>query len=75
MDFTLKVPAGIHVMVSTINEGDITVENVKGVVDANNINGSIKLSDLVREAEASTINGDVDIEYDKNPVKDCRFYT
>lgn len=75
LDFTLKVPAGINVAVSTINEGDILVENVKGSVDANNINGSIKLTNLVREAEASTINGDVDIEYTTNPSKDCRFYT
>jgi hypothetical protein len=75
MDFTLKIPASLHLVVSTINEGDIVVENVKGSVDANNINGSIKLSNLVRESEASTINGDVDIEYASNPIKDCRFYT
>jgi DUF4097 and DUF4098 domain-containing protein YvlB len=75
MDFTLKVPFSVHVMLSTINNGDITVENVKGKVDARNINGSIKLSSLVREADATTINGDVDIEYTTNPLKDCRFYS
>lgn len=75
MDFTLKVPSSIHVMVSTINDGDIAVENVKGSVDADNINGSIRLTNLVREADASTINGDVDIEYTTNPSKDCRFYS
>jgi hypothetical protein len=75
MDFTLKVPAGVHLNVSTINNGNIAVENIRGVVDANNINGSIKLSNLVREAEATTINGDVDIDYTSNPVKDCRFYS
>lgn len=75
LDFTIKVPAGIHVAVSTVNDGDILVENVKGSVDADNINGSIKLTNLVREAAASTINGDVDIEYTANPSKDCRFYT
>ncbi len=75
MDFTVKVPSGVHVLVSTINEGNVEVENVKGVVDANNINGSIRLTNLVREAEASTINGDVDIDYTVNPSKDCRFYS
>lgn len=75
MDFTVKVPAGINVMVSTINDGDISVENVKGIVYASNINGSVTLKNLMREADASTINGDVDIEYAKNPVKDCRFYS
>jgi hypothetical protein len=75
MDFTLKIPFAAHLMVSTINDGNITVENVKGSVDADNINGSIRLTNLVREADASTINGDVDIEYTSNPLKDCRFYS
>jgi len=75
MDFTIKVPKSLHLMLSTINDGDVTVENVKGIVKAGNINGSIRLSHLESEAEASTINGDVDIEYTQNPGKDCRFYT
>lgn len=75
LDFVVRVPAGINVMVSTINDGEISVENVKGIVCASNINGGIKLKNLMREADASTINGNVDIEYTKNPVNDCRFYS
>jgi DUF4097 and DUF4098 domain-containing protein YvlB len=75
MDFTVKVPASVHIMVSTINNGDLIVENVKGTVNANNVNGSVKLTNLVREADARSVNGDVDIEYASNPVKDCSFYT
>lgn len=75
MDFVVKVPASVNVLVSTINDGDLVVENVNGVVYANNINGSIRLTNLMREADASTINGDVDITYTKNPEKDCRFYS
>lgn len=75
MDFSVKVPASLNLMVSTINNGDISVENVKGIISANNINGSIRLHNLTREAEATTINGDVDIEYALNPQRDCRFYS
>jgi DUF4097 and DUF4098 domain-containing protein YvlB len=75
MDFVVKVPSSLNVLLSTINEGDIVVENVKGVVTAHNINGSIRLHNLMREAEASTINGDVDVEYAQNPQSDCRFYS
>lgn len=75
MDFVVKVPSSVHLMVSTINDGDIAIGNVKGAVKADNINGSIKLNNLVREATASTINGDVDVVYSANPAKDCRFYT
>jgi DUF4097 and DUF4098 domain-containing protein YvlB len=75
LDFVVKIPASVNVLVSTINDGNVVVENVKGVVKANNINGSIKLQNLMREAEAHTINGDVDIVYSQNPERDCRFYT
>jgi DUF4097 and DUF4098 domain-containing protein YvlB len=75
MDFTIQVPFSCHLEVSTVNDGNIVVENTKGIVVANNVNGSIKLQQLEREAKASTINGDVDIEYAANPKSDCRFYS
>jgi hypothetical protein len=75
MDFVVKVPSSVHVVVSTINDGNISIDNVSGAVIADNINGSINLNKLVREAKASTINGDVDVEYVTNPTKDCRFYS
>lgn len=75
MDFVVKVPYNVHVAASTVNEGNISVAKTKGIVRADNVNGSIKITDLVREASASTINGDVDIEYTTNPKKDCRFYS
>lgn len=75
MDFIVKVPASLNLIVNTINEGNVVVENVSGVVRAGNINGSIRLTNLQSEAEANTINGDVDIEYARNPGKECRFYS
>jgi hypothetical protein len=75
LDFSLKVPADVHVSVSTINNGDIVIENMQAAAAANNINGSIKLLNLTREARAHTINGDVDITYARNPSRECRFYT
>ncbi len=75
MDFTLRVPAAVHLMLSTVNDGDITVENMRGAVEADNVNGSIRLSNIVREVNASTINGDVNIDYAHNPDKASRFYT
>lgn len=74
-NFTVKVPVSINVEVSTVNEGNITVENVKGNVKAENVNGAIKLSALAGSTYASTINGDVDVEYTKNPNQDSRYYT
>nr|ACN58984.1 hypothetical protein AKSOIL_0309 [uncultured bacterium BLR19] len=75
LDFAVKVPTQVNVLISTINNGNIIISKVKGAVTANNVNGSIKLTDLAREAWASTVNGNVDIAYTKNPEKDCRFYS
>lgn len=75
MNFVVRVPRNVHAAASTVNNGNIAVSGLKGAVHANNVNGSIKLTDLVREASASTVNGDVDIEYTTNPRTDCRFYS
>lgn len=75
LDFVVKVPVSIHVAVSTINDGDISIEGVNGDVFADNINGSIKMKNLRNKTYASTINGDVDLDYDVNPSEDCRYYT
>jgi len=74
-DFKIKVPYSINVEVSTINDGSITVEQMKAGVKANNINGAIVLIGLEGPTEAVTINGDVDLDYTKNPGSACRFYT
>jgi hypothetical protein len=75
LDFNVKVPFAMNVLISTVNDGNISIQQVKGGVRADNVNGSIKLANLTRETHASTINGDVDIEYDQNPGKECRFYS
>lgn len=74
-DYVIKVPVAVQLVLSTVNQGDVKIENMKGSIVANNVNGSITLSNISREADASTINGNVDITYTKNPEKACRFYT
>lgn len=75
MNFTIKVPVGIHVSASTINDGDIEIDNTAGHVLADNVNGSIRLSNIAGPTRASTINGDVDLDYSRNPTEDCRYYS
>jgi DUF4097 and DUF4098 domain-containing protein YvlB len=74
-DYVVKVPQSVNVLLSTVNNGNIEVENLKGSIVANNVNGAIRLSNITREATAHTINGNVDVSYTKNPEKACRFYT
>ncbi|MEJ0032307.1 MAG: hypothetical protein WDO15_18940 [Bacteroidota bacterium] len=76
MDFIIKVPQGVNVLASTINNGDIEVKNISGYSGAENINGSVKLENISGTGTyASTINGDVDVDYSKNPKDECRYYS
>jgi hypothetical protein len=74
-NFTVKVPKGINVEVSTVNDGNVTIENVSGSVKAENVNGAIRLTALAGKTYASTINGDVDVDYSRNPNQDSRYYS
>jgi hypothetical protein len=75
LDYVIKVPRSINLVVSTVNQGNIKVESLDGGIVANNVNGSITLAEISREASANTVNGDVDVTYIVNPKKACRFYT
>ncbi len=75
LDYVIKVPRLVNILVSTVNQGDLKVENLAGSIVANNVNGGITLVGISREAYANTINGDVDVTYTKNPQNACRFYT
>ncbi len=75
MNFTIKVPRSIAVLTSTVNNGDIKVNNMNGYLLADNINGGIQLKNISGATNASTINGDVDLEYVSNPPGDSRYYT
>ncbi|MEQ9591738.1 MAG: hypothetical protein RLN86_04035 [Cyclobacteriaceae bacterium] len=75
LNFKIMVPSSVNVHLSTINDGNIEVSGVKAQVYADNINGSIKLTKIAGATSASTINGDLDLEYEVNPKSDCRFYS
>lgn len=74
-NFIINVPAGINLSISTINNGDISVTDVTGVVKANHVNGSIRLNNMAGATVARTVNGDVELNYIRNPRADCQYYT
>ena len=75
MNFAIKVPTSINVLASTVNGGDIEVNDMNGYVLADNVNGSIRLKNISGATHASTINGSVDVDYSGNPSGDSRYYT
>ncbi|MEM9832248.1 MAG: DUF4097 family beta strand repeat-containing protein [Bacteroidota bacterium] len=76
MDFTVKVPKNLNLKVSTVNDGTVVVENVQPErVEARNVNGSIRATDISGQTSAITVNGDVDISFLQAPEQDSRFKT
>lgn len=76
LDFRVKVPQNIMLDVSTINNGEVTLNNVSGsLIKANNINGGITLDGIVGDVELNTINGDLNLTYTKNPTGKSKYYS
>jgi DUF4097 and DUF4098 domain-containing protein YvlB len=65
VDFEIKVPTNFSLKISTINNGDIYVENVNGTMDVSNKNGKITLSKVSGSVSADTLNGDLVIDFVK----------
>ncbi len=59
VNLTIKVPQRFSLKLHTINNGDITVDNVTGELEINNVNGGIELTNIGGSAVANTINGDL----------------
>ena len=75
LNYKVKIPHHLNITLSTINNGNIKVNNVKGSVKVNNINGSIALTKMTGAVDAHTINGNLDVDYTANPTKDSRYYS
>jgi hypothetical protein len=59
INLTIKVPQQFSLKVSTINNGDIVIENVNGEFEVNNVNGPITLTNIAGSAVANSVNGNL----------------
>lgn len=57
MDVTLQVPLRTSLKLHAINNGSITVDNVEGDLEVNNINGAVTLTNIAGSAVAHALNG------------------
>ncbi|CAH0996271.1 hypothetical protein EMA8858_02402 [Emticicia aquatica] len=75
LNYTIKVPKSMNLEVSTINDGDIEVSDVSGLMKVDNINGKITVKNAQNANEIHTINGDVTINYTTLPPNNAKYYT
>ncbi|NNF36249.1 MAG: hypothetical protein HKN68_19250 [Saprospiraceae bacterium] len=75
IDMKVQLPIDIPLSISTINDGDLSVDSYQAPLWVNNINGSISINKANDVRRARTINGDVDIYFDDEINHDGDFYT
>jgi hypothetical protein len=74
-DFELRVPSKTDFDLKTVNEGAITVEGLDGAFEVENVNGRIDMSAITGSGLVSTVNGNLDVRFRKNPDSRCGFRT
>lgn len=74
-DYSLRVPAAAHLSVQTVDRGGVSIEGITGTVSAENVNGEVKISGAHEVSRATTVNGDVEVWFEKCPTLDGTFST
>lgn len=59
VNFSISVPRNFSLYLSTVNGGDITVEDVHGEMEISNVNGDVTLKGVGGSASANTVNGNI----------------
>ena len=73
--FEVHVPVSTVVNVSTVNDGQVEVSGISGLVSAGNVNGPISISAVKNCGELENINGAVTLGFASAPGKDCHIET
>jgi hypothetical protein len=59
VSFEIEVPSRTNLKLSTVNDGEIVIENIDGDIDVSNTNGGIALNNVAGSVNAGTTNGNV----------------
>jgi len=65
VDLDLKIPQDVKLKIGTVNDGEISVENVRGELEVSNVNEKITLSNVSGSVVANTVNGDIVVTFNK----------
>jgi hypothetical protein len=74
-DIDVEAPRSARIVVSTINNGDIRIDNMSGNFDVSNVNGTIHMSGIAGAGDVHTINGALTVYFARNPSGSCSFKT
>lgn len=74
-ELELKVPHNLMSEISTVNGGEVFIENLSNGVAANNVNGNIFMKEIAGVTTAQTVNGNIRILFAESPQDDSDFQT
>lgn len=75
-DLSIQVPMQTSLRLTTMNGGKISVENVSGEIEAENMNGAVTLTNVSGSVVANSMNGRVTVSLDHvTPNKTMSFST
>ncbi len=75
VDLDIRIPRNMNVYVNTINQGDVSLDNIKGSIEVHHINGSIEITRNSGQVEVSSINGDLTIHPNPGNLESIKAYT
>ncbi|TAK54906.1 MAG: hypothetical protein EPO24_12710 [Bacteroidetes bacterium] len=62
-DLYIQVPTSCSMKLSTLNDGDIKVENVTGDIEVSNLNGEVTLENISGSAVVDALNDDITVVF------------
>jgi len=74
VEFTVRLPAGVRLGVSTVN-GGVTVSGATSEVRASTVNGRVSAVSTGGPVNASTVNGDIDVRMRELGTGDLEYST
>lgn len=74
-DIELLVPRDAVLDLATVNEGDIVVDGVRGDFEVSNVNGAVRLKGLRGAGHVRTVNGPLDVSFERAPAGDASLET
>ncbi len=74
VQFTVRVPEGVHVNMQTIN-GSVEIDDVSGMIEATTVNGSIEAYSTGGPVRAQTVNGSIKASMRSFGNEDVRYST
>jgi hypothetical protein len=74
-EIEVRVPRGATLDISTVNDGDVTVEDVNGEFELSNVNGAVRLVRAGGGGSIHTVNGNVDASFARSPSEPTSFKT